>query len=386
MMNQFKEWMKRKLRKGLAIPDIENDIRKLRQEFLEEFENVKPYGVDFWYKENLWEPSVQLALKDLCHYGSIAFDVGANLGGLSIVMSRCVGAIGIVCSFEASRRIIDKCQRNLVWNGCNNVQVYNAAIYHTSNQMLPIYEGNHLNDSVYSQYTQGTIGNYVMSLALDDFVRQTGIAPDLIKMDIEGAEYDALMGMRSTIQSTKPHLILETQVDDTRCLDYLHQQGYISIDLNSYKIIDTQADYPDGVSIRNNLYIHEDRLSKTPYDLPFNTIIYANISENDFKQNSQSSKFALKSPVLLERGRYIIDVNFTAKGVDNELICGLKSNQELLLRYHGYSRLLAENYRDWVIHISEPKSVDIYFDFLNNTSDSTFFIKSVKIHKITNFT
>ena len=49
------------------------------------------------------------------------FDVGANAGALSVLMSRLVGLRGIVCSFEASRRIVDKTQHNLVANAATRI-------------------------------------------------------------------------------------------------------------------------------------------------------------------------------------------------------------------------------------------------------------------------
>src|SRR5258708_30491234 len=71
-----------------------------------------------FYDWNYWEPTVQLALRDLCRPGMVCFDVGANAGALSLVMSRLVGPRGVVCAFEASRRIVDKTHWNLVQAGC----------------------------------------------------------------------------------------------------------------------------------------------------------------------------------------------------------------------------------------------------------------------------
>jgi hypothetical protein len=108
-------------------------------------------------------------------------------------------------------------------------------------------------------------------------------------MDIEGAEFDALKGFINTLKTAKPHLILETQREDTRCLDFLRDLGYSAIDLNTYQEITVIDDYPLGANIRNNLYIHRDRLSETPYQPPFQFKDYAFLSEQDFRKNPDNS-------------------------------------------------------------------------------------------------
>jgi len=45
---------------------------------------------------------------------------------------------------------------------------------------------------------------------LDEFVERTGIIPDVIKVDIEGAEVDFLRGGLRTLKKHKPSLFIET--------------------------------------------------------------------------------------------------------------------------------------------------------------------------------
>lgn len=377
-MKQLKEWFKGKLSKALA-PEIDQQLG-LNQKL----EEVRLYGISPWYQGNFWEPPVQLALRDLCRPGDVVFDVGANFGGLTTVMSRMVGPKGVVCSFEASPRIVDKCQRNIVLSGCSNVQLFHAAVYYKSYSKVPIYLGSHLNDSIYAEQSTGTQGYEVSTIALDDFINHTQLVPNLVKMDIEGAEFDAIKGMAKTIASAKPHLILETQPEDTRCLDFLLEKGYISIDLNTYQTIENAKDYPPGVGIRNNLYIHQERLSEVPYHPPFSFQEVTTLEASDFHTKEKGS-IGLKTPLILDKGRYLIDVAFTAKGTNNDLTCGVKIGNQPIFRYHAYSNLLASSYRDWVIHLSETAKIDLYFDFLNETFDDTLSVQGAKITEITDF-
>lgn len=388
-MKSLKNWLKNKLRKALAIVGIEEAIagieesmKKIHDTRSDDSKNV--FGISFWYEGNLWEPPVQIALRDLCKPGDVVFDVGANFGGLTTVMSRMVGSRGIVCSFEASPRIIGICQKNIVMSGCSNVQLYNVAVYSKSNETVPIYLGGHLNDSIYSNSDQEVAAFNIDTLSLDDFVDFTSLVPNLIKMDIEGAEFDAIIGALNTITTARPHLILETQPSDTRCLDLLRDKGYVAIDLNSYQEIKTPTDYPQGVGIRNNLYIHQDRLSETPYSPPFTFVEVKTLTEDDFIKTS-SSMLALKNPLKLDKGRYIIDLDFVAQGTDNEMMCGVKVQDKIIFRYHAYTKLIADSYKDWVIDLSKTCEANIYFEFLNGTSDKTFAIKSARVIRISQF-
>jgi FkbM family methyltransferase len=383
-MANLKKWLKAKLSTALEIPQIRAAVEKLGLQNSNSTTLATLYGMQYWYEGNLWEPPVQLALRDLCKPGKIVFDVGANFGGLTTVMSRMVGPRGVVCAFEASPRIVDKCQRNIIFNGCTNVQVYHVAVYHNSHQTIPIYCGSHLNDSIYASNVTDTAAFQVSTLALDDFIDFTGLVPDLLKMDIEGAEFDALKGMLKTLDNTRPHLILEQQPDDSRCLDLLREKGYIAIDLNSYREVKSCEDYPKSVAIRNNLYIHQHRLAEVPYKLPFTLMEWASLTKDDFAVAKDGS-ICLRNPLALEQGRYLIDINFDAEGTNNEMMCGVKIKEQVIFRYHAYTKLLAQSYRDWVIHLTEQSKIQIYFDFLNNTYDATFSVNGAKLFRVKDF-
>lgn len=378
-MKLLKNWLKTCLRRALALPAIDQALNKLREKQSQEL-----FRISYWYEGNLWEPPVQIALRDLCKPGRVVFDVGANFGGLTTVMSRMVGPRGVVCAFEASPRIVDKCQRNIVLSGCSNVQVYHVAVYHSSNKRVPIYCGSHLNDSIYANSDTDVAAFNVPTLALDDFVNFTGLVPDLVKMDVEGAEYDALKGMLNTISKAKPYLILEQQPTDTRCLDLLREKGYKAIDLNTYREIRSSSDYPEGVGIRNNIYIHQDRLSENPYQLPFTLVETAILTENDFI-TSDNGSVCLKNCLSLSKGRYVIYLDFLAAGTSNEMMCGVKVSNSVIFRYHAYTKLLAQSYRDWVINLSETSEIQIYWDFINNTRDDSFSVKGGKIFRVAEF-
>ena len=66
---------------------------------------------------------LQEILKKYVTKNAIVFDIGANIGYVSIAMSKIVGEQGKVYSFEAIPETSNKCKRNLELNSCVNVNL-----------------------------------------------------------------------------------------------------------------------------------------------------------------------------------------------------------------------------------------------------------------------
>jgi FkbM family methyltransferase len=366
------------------IRNIKSRVRTRLKDFIERTAAplTRPFGDSLWYEgPNLWEPPVLIALRDLLKPGDIAFDVGANFGGLTSAMARLAGPRGIVCSFEASPRIFPHLQGNIIKQGHFNVTAYPWAVFSRSNERVKIFPGDHLNDSLYD-YGHGKEGEFfwINTIALDDFCTATGMVPSIIKIDIEGAEFDALNGAGRLIAGSRPHLILEQQPSDIRCLALLRAAGYIALDLSNYRTVNSATDFPSEASVRNVLFVHESKIDALPYALPVGRRVVCELTSQDFAHAATEVK-AMR-PIRLDAGRYLIDVDFTASGTSNELMCGVRSDGADLLRYHGYSKLLAGSYRDWVIDLKSPEAIELYFEFKNGTSDPSLRLSGARVQQL----
>jgi FkbM family methyltransferase len=349
-----------------ALPgDLAAQVARLKAQVENAIYTRADYVIPAWYDWNFWEPSVQLGLRDLCQPGDIVLDVGANAGALSILMSRLVGPRGSVFAFEASRRIVDKTQFNIAQNGCTNVQVLHRAVYRESGALLSLFEGSHFNDSLYHSNGVGD-GSKVLSVFLDDFVRHWGIRPSLVKMDIEGAEFDALLGAKALIQETKPHFILEQE--DTRCWLLLREQVYLAVDLASYALIEWEADFPPALS--NILFVHKSRQHETPYGEALAT--------NDLGRREATDL----SCIPLQPGRYVIETLISADRQDNEIMAGIEADGQPLVRYHTNTKFLADSYRFMPFHLDRPANVGVFFQFQAGTHDPTFRIEGASIRRV----
>jgi FkbM family methyltransferase len=337
----------------------------------------------FW-EPNYWEPTVQFALRDYCKPGQVVFDVGANAGALSMIMSRHVGPKGTVVAFEASPRIIGKTHYNLVNAGCTNVFLMHKAVYHRSHELVILYPGDHLNDSIYNDLgAEGGARYEVETLALDDFVTASGLMPQFIKMDIEGAEFDALQGASRILAEGKPGLVLEQSPSDMRCHVLLTEAGYIAVDLANYRHVKSASDFDAGTSIANILFIHKSKAADDAYVNASSPVEVARLAPNAFTHEVNGS-LHLTNRLQLQPGRYVCKADFTADGKDNEIFAGLDSDRGRLMRYHTYSRLMAESYKDWVFAVNVATGVTPYIQFVTG-ADATLNWKGATILRYPSF-
>ena len=318
------------------------------------------YAGPLWLQRNYTEPRVLCALQDLVRPGRTVFDVGANFGHLSVAMSRRAGPRGAVCAFEANPEIARRCQAMLVQSGCGNSQVFSAAIHHTSHQRLPLYlSDNMVADSITRKVSDRSIE--VRTIALDDFVAETGLIPDLVKMDIEGAEFDALVGFRRTIEEHHPILILEQQPDDDRCFRFLQERGYEALDLSNYRSVDSFVAIPAGVVVTDMLYARPDRIAGTPYAGPLEPVVDVELGEKDFAWTSDAM-YQTPEPIGLEVGRYLIEIEFTADA-EIEVKCGVAIAGVPVMQHHGFASWLTKLARCWVVALESEGPATLFFQF-----------------------
>jgi FkbM family methyltransferase len=168
---------------------------------------------DYWL--GTYEPELQATLSELVQPGMVAYDVGANIGYISLLLARQVGQQGKVYAFEALPANLERLRLNLALNELSkNVIVIPAAVVECerpvrflvgpSGGMGKADGSAGREDVAYS----GAID--IDGLSLDTFVFEMGNPPpQVVKMDIEGGEVLALPGMLGVLEQIRPLLLLE---------------------------------------------------------------------------------------------------------------------------------------------------------------------------------
>jgi len=163
--------------------------------------------------------------------GSVFYDVGANVGLYSLLAAR-LDPAGKTYAFEPLPKNTLYLRRHLDLNCIHNVRVLELAI---SDQVGT--------DSFYeagdrSMGHLGQDGNLLVRTAtIDSLLHEEEIPPpDYIKMDIEGAELQALRGGMDCIQRHRPVIFLATHGREVHkgCCQLLESWGYTCPLLGAY--------------------------------------------------------------------------------------------------------------------------------------------------------
>lgn len=150
----------------------------------------------------VWEPHITRQMMKLSLTGKVFVDCGANIGYYTLLAAR----RGAECwAFEPNARNVWFLLRNLALNQLE-AKVYPYAV--ADRERVMFYNGNEGNGQVEEYAGQmPTVGQEVIrTVTLDDVL--DGVAVDVIKLDIEGAEWLALSGAPRVLQR-RPTLFLE---------------------------------------------------------------------------------------------------------------------------------------------------------------------------------
>ena len=148
-------------------------------------------------------------LKDRIPPNGVFVDVGANIGSISIPLSRMRPDINIV-AIEASPWIYSFLKENINLNRLSNISAYNFAVFSESGKAMPMYAPKDLfgKGSLKSTFTSDS--EMVETITLDDIKMRLKLAAiDFIKVDVEGFEASVFKGMSQIAIADKPKIVFE---------------------------------------------------------------------------------------------------------------------------------------------------------------------------------
>lgn len=189
------------------------------------------------YASGTNELAVQEALRQVLKPGATFLDIGANVGFFTVIAARLVGPAGRVTAFEpvaANARLV---RRNVRINRLGNVVVREAAVAASTGEaelVLARYAGGAALAAVGAP-PDATRRIRVPTTTIDaEVARGSCPPPDAAKIDVEGAEYEVLLGMEQTLRDHRPVLLLEfdgpdeqeVQAKIARCTELLEATSY----------------------------------------------------------------------------------------------------------------------------------------------------------------
>ncbi len=198
------------------------------------------------------EQRIVRLLRRLVREGDIFFDLGANFGFYSCFVLPLCGRSGAVHAFEANPSLIPHLRRSIDLNKeYGNIDL-NALAVGRDSGYLPLYGTARIGcTSLYRhEWLDHDSTIQVPVITIDEYIREKRIRRlDVMKIDIEGAELDALHGMEETFRTCPPKTIVceltvspeennperdhsdvrqrdRSAADPYQLADFLRQKGY----------------------------------------------------------------------------------------------------------------------------------------------------------------
>lgn len=164
-----------------------------------------------------WSEGENIIMSQFISEGNTVIDIGANIGTTVLALSKAVSDTGKVLAFEP-QNIISQClQATLTLNDITNVSVNNFAVSNESDWA-------YINDKEFAElgrYGEAGIsetGTRIKTIKLDEIETERC---DLIKIDVEGYEYQIIQGGIEFLKKHKPILYMEAKKNEKGTVKYL---------------------------------------------------------------------------------------------------------------------------------------------------------------------
>jgi len=141
--------------------------------------------------------------------GDVALDVGANIGYYVLIESQLVGKSGHVYAVEPVLSTFKQMEKNVRLNNSTNVSTFQLAFGGERNEKSAIYVSGKSNLSSMSRDAVGgtlEFSQEVVMETVDNFLKDKA-PPNIVRMDVEGFEYEIIKGMHETLKGNVKILV-----------------------------------------------------------------------------------------------------------------------------------------------------------------------------------
>ncbi|MDO9000950.1 MAG: FkbM family methyltransferase [Bacteroidota bacterium] len=181
----------------------------------------------------------------------VIYDIGANIGYYTLIASKAANDNSKVYAFEPFPENVIALKKNIEVNNNSNIMVLEFAISNKIGRASFSNSDNNVANTLCedSPTFKNNKSIEVRTITIDDLILNNTIeVPDLIKMDVEGTELEALIGAEETLKKYHPVIFLSTHNCHVpgihkKCIDYLENLGY-EIEYLNFRENKTKNDDP----------------------------------------------------------------------------------------------------------------------------------------------
>ena len=204
--------------------------------------NFKVYYSLYSFYKKITDRHERRLISQLIKPGAVVLDVGANIGFYSVYFSGLAGGNGMVHCFEPDDLNFEHLKE--LTKNLSNVRLNKKAVTDSS-QPLKLYKSHRLNVDHRTYPVDEYETSYeVQATSIDQYVNGK-YKVYFIKMDIQGAEYPALKGMKETLfanpdivllMELAPPVLKEAGASVRAIFEFIHSLDFKLFDFNSKEI------------------------------------------------------------------------------------------------------------------------------------------------------
>lgn len=211
------------------------------------------------------EPMVAEALRRTLPEGGVFIDVGANTGFTSMLAARIVGSGGTVVALDPQAECAEAVSAHAALNGFAHVQVIQAAAAQATGEAEIIV----VKDSLWTRLA--SVGEHeleqrrdvVRTVRLDDLVSSgEAPAPDVVKIDVEGAELDVIAGMSDLLRTRRPVVVCEMHGKNAAFVATMREHGYEVTNLDGVEPLEEAGPNVHALGTPSNYQIADARAGR----------------------------------------------------------------------------------------------------------------------------
>lgn len=212
--------------KWLILPPSKMGVIELQDEIKLWIDPVNDDGVErSLYYTGSYEAGTLEFIKNNLKKGNCFVDIGANIGLMSIVASKVVGSEGKIYSFEPHPNTVKILRFNVNLNSIKNIEIIEKGVGSKSGE-AKIYDRWDVNRGgaslLSSSSKQESYDIHIVSL--DEVFENIDV--NMIKIDIEGFELEALKGAVKILSAENPPILIVECTQETEHQDYSREELY----------------------------------------------------------------------------------------------------------------------------------------------------------------
>ena len=215
---------------------------------------------------NYEESEINMCLS-LIKPGFTIFDVGANVGWFSLIISKNIPKVSLH-SFEPIPATFDILNRNISLNGGFPIKTYNLGFYSEDTNLKLFYDSECSGRTSAANLAEIDVREVPCSFKkMDSFVREMNIQQlDFVKCDVEGAEYFVYQGGIETLRKFKPIIFSEMlrkwsakfNYHPNDIINFLSEIGYLCFVIRENKL-DNFTRMDEKTVETNFLFLHKEK-------------------------------------------------------------------------------------------------------------------------------